>query len=85
MSRKNKEQPVVEDLLIEDIAAEGKALAHLDGKVVFVPFVVPGDVADVKLLKRKKSYCEGKAVAIKQYSSKRVPVQCLHFGVCGGC
>ena len=85
MSRKNKEQPVVEDLLIEDIAAEGKALAHLDGKVVFVPFVVPGDVADVKLLKRKKSYCEGKAVAIKQYSSKRVPVQCPHFGVCGGC
>ena len=85
MSRKHKEQPVVEDLLIEDIAAEGKALAHLDGKVVFVPFVVPGDVADVKLLKRKKSYCEGKAVAIKQYSSKRVPVQCPHFGVCGGC
>ena len=85
MSRKNKEQPVIEDLLIEDVAAEGKALAHLDGKVVFVPFVVPGDVADVKLLKRKKSYCEGKAVAIKQYSSKRVPVQCPHFGVCGGC
>ena len=85
MSRKHKEQPVVEDLLIEDVAAEGKALAHLDGKVVFVPFVVPGDVADVKLLKRKKTYCEGKAVAIKQYSSKRVPVRCPHFGVCGGC
>ena len=85
MSRKRREQPVVEDVLIEDVAAEGKALAHLDGKVVFVPFVVPGDVADIKLLKRKKSYCEGRAVAIKHYSDKRVEVRCPHFGVCGGC
>ena len=85
MSRKRKEQPVVEDVLIEDVAAEGKALAHLEGKVLFVPFVAPGDVVDVKVLRSKKSFCEGRAVAIKKPSAKRVEPLCPHFGVCGGC
>jgi len=85
MSRKNKEQPVIENILIEDVAAEGKALAHLDGKVLFVPFVAPGDVVDVKVFKSKKSFCEGKAVSLKTPSTKRVEVKCPHFGVCGGC
>ena len=85
MSRKRKEQPVVEDVLIEDVAAEGKALAHLEGKVLFVPFVAPGDVVDVKVLRSKKSFCEGRAVAIKKPSAKRVESLCPHFGVCGGC
>ena len=85
MSRKRKEQPIVENVRIEEVAAEGKALTHIDGKVVFVPFVAPGDIVDLKLLKCKKSFCEGKAVAIKEYSDLRVPVKCPHFGVCGGC
>lgn len=84
MSRK-KEQPIVENVTITDIGAEGKAIAHIDGMVVFVPFVVPGDVADIKIIKKKKRYADGRAVAIRQYSDKRAEPQCPHFGTCGGC
>ncbi|MBQ6068105.1 MAG: 23S rRNA (uracil(1939)-C(5))-methyltransferase RlmD [Bacteroidales bacterium] len=84
MSRK-KEQPIVENVTITDIGAEGKAIAHIDGMVVFVPFVVPGDVAVIKIIKKKKRYADGRAVAIRQYSDKRAEPQCPHFGTCGGC
>lgn len=84
MSRK-KTQPIIEDVTIEDIGAEGQAIAHHEGMVVFVPFVAPGDIADIKLLKQKHRYAEGRAVAIKHYSPKRVEPQCPHFGTCGGC
>lgn len=83
--RKTKEQPIIEDVLITDIGAEGKAIAKIDGMVVFVPFVVPGDVADIKIIKKKKSFAEGRAVTIKHYSDKRAELQCPHFGTCGGC
>ena len=83
--KKKKEQPILENITITDIGAEGKAIARVDGMVVFVPYVVPGDVADIKILKKKKSYAEGKAVAIHQFSNRRVPPQCPHFGTCGGC
>lgn len=83
--RKTKEQPIIEDVLIEDIGAEGNAIARIDGMVVFVPYVVPGDVADIKIIKKKKNYAEGRVVAIKQYSPKRAELQCPHFGKCGGC
>ena len=82
---KNKNQPIVEDVLITDVGAEGKAIAHIDGMVVFVPYVVPGDVADIKIIKKKKKYAEGRAVAIKHYSERRTEPQCPHFGTCGGC
>ena len=84
MSRK-KEQPILENITITDIGAEGKAIARLDGLVIFVPFVVPGDVVDIKILKKKKNYAEGRAVAIHTFSPKRVQPQCPHFGTCGGC
>ena len=84
MSRK-KEQPIIENVPITDIGAEGKAIAHIDGMVAFVPFVVPGDVADIKIIKKKKRYAEGRAVAIRQYSDKRAEPRCPHFGTCGGC
>ena len=83
--RKTKEQPIIEDVLITDIGAEGKAIAKLDGMVVFVPFVVPGDVADIKIIKKKKTFAEGRVVNIKQFSEKRAELQCPHFGTCGGC
>ncbi|MBO4599835.1 MAG: 23S rRNA (uracil(1939)-C(5))-methyltransferase RlmD [Bacteroidales bacterium] len=84
MSRK-KEQPIIENVPITDIGAEGKAIAHIEGMVVFVPFVVPGDVADIKILKKKKRYAEGRAVAMRHYSERRAEPQCPHFGTCGGC
>lgn len=83
--RKTKEQPIIENVLITDIGAEGKAIAKIDGMVVFIPFVVPGDVADIKIIKKKKTFAEGRAIEIKHYSDKRAELQCPHFGSCGGC
>ena len=59
MSRKRKELPTLEGVKITDVAAEGNALARVDDMVVFIPFGAPGDVADVKLDRKKKSYAEG--------------------------
>lgn len=84
MSKKNK-KIILEDLLVTDYAAEGKALAKIDGKVIFISGVVPGDVADVMLVKNKKDWAEGRALKIKQLSGERVEPFCKHFGVCGGC
>ncbi len=84
MGKKNK-KIILENLLITDYAAEGKALARQDGKVIFISGAVPGDVADVMLIKNKKDWSEGRAVQIKEYSKERVSPFCKHFGVCGGC
>ena len=84
MSKKNK-KTVLEDLLITDYAAEGKALAKLDGKVIFISGAVPGDVADVLLTKNKKDWAEGRVLKIKELSKERVEPFCKHFGICGGC
>ena len=85
MSRKKKEELIIEDVLIESVAAEGKALAHVDGAVLFVEFAVPGDIVDVRIGKRKKNYMEGRIVRIKKPSEHRLEPFCKHFGVCGGC
>ncbi|RYF99036.1 MAG: 23S rRNA (uracil(1939)-C(5))-methyltransferase RlmD, partial [Chitinophagaceae bacterium] len=84
MKRRNKHR-VIEDILVEDYAAEGKALARVEGKVIFIEDAVPGDIVDVRLSKSKKDWAEGKAINFKQYSSQRVTPFCEHFGVCGGC
>ncbi|MBP3773985.1 MAG: 23S rRNA (uracil(1939)-C(5))-methyltransferase RlmD [Bacteroidaceae bacterium] len=84
MSRK-KNLPLLENVTITDFAAEGKALARIDGMVIFVPFVVPGDVVDLQVIKKKHSYMEAKAVKFHQYSPWRVQPFCPHFSVCGGC
>ncbi|KWW29818.1 MAG: 23S rRNA (uracil1939-C5)-methyltransferase [bacterium P3] len=84
MSRK-KNLPILTDVAIADIGAEGKAVARVDGMVIFVPFVVPGDVVDIQLTRKKKNYAEGRAVAFKHYAERRVETRCPHFGTCGGC
>jgi 23S rRNA (uracil1939-C5)-methyltransferase len=81
-----KKKPVIlEKLRVEDYAAEGKSLARVDGKVIFIENVVPGDVVDVKLSKNKKDWAEGYPLQIHEYSKERVEPFCPHFGVCGGC
>lgn len=72
-------------MLVEDYAAEGKSLARVDGKVVFIESAVPGDVVDIQLSKNKKDWAEGHAIRIKKYSDDRVSPFCEHFGICGGC
>lgn len=85
MSRK-KLDIVLEDIEIESVAAEGKAIAHTaEGQVVFVEFAVPGDVVDIRLTKKKKNYLEGRILSIKTPSKYRLEPFCSHFGVCGGC
>ncbi len=66
-------------------AAEGKALARIEGKVIFVEGAVPGDVADVFITRNKKDWAEGRVTKIKEFSSERVTPFCIHFGTCGGC
>ncbi|MFL5808651.1 MAG: 23S rRNA (uracil(1939)-C(5))-methyltransferase RlmD [Flavisolibacter sp.] len=82
--RKNK-NIVLDEVLVENYAAEGKSLARRDGKVVFIENVVPGDVVDVRLSKNKKDWAEGYPVQFHSYSKERVEPFCQHFGVCGGC
>jgi len=83
--RKIKQKPVLEKVLIEDYAAEGKSLARVDGKVVFVEGAVPGDIVDIQLQKNKADWAEGFAKHFHSYSAIRVKPFCSHFGVCGGC
>jgi len=83
--RKSKPAIILEKVLIEDYAAEGKSLARVDGKVIFVEGAVPGDVVDIQLQKNKADWAEGFAKKFHSYSEIRVKPFCSHFGVCGGC
>lgn len=85
MSRKKKPLPVLENITITDIAAEGKSLARVNDMVVFVPFTVPGDVVDLQVRKKKHSYCEAEVIRFIEYSKMRTAPACRHFGICGGC
>ena len=85
MARKKKKNIVLENVLVEDYAAEGKSIAHANGKVIFIEQAVPGDVVDIRLGKNKKDWAEGVPVAFKSYSKEREDPFCSHFGVCGGC
>jgi len=80
-----KRNQVLEQVTIEAIAAEGKALARVNDKVVFVKGVAPGDVVDIRIIRKKKSFMEGIAIHFHEYSKDRVDPFCEHFGTCGGC
>lgn len=85
MARKKKELPLLEQVTITDVAAEGKALARVDDMVVFVPYVVPGDVVDLQVKRKKHNYAEAVAVKFHECSPLRREPFCKHFGICGGC
>lgn len=86
MARKRKEKKVLEKVVIQEMAAEGKCIAKTDeGKVIFVPFTAPGDVVDIQLGRSRKSYAEGRVLHYHRLSDKRVEPVCEHFGICGGC
>lgn len=84
MSRKHREI-ILENVLVEAVAAEGKALSHIDGAVLFIQFAVPGDIVDVRVTKKKKNYMEGYILRIVRPSEHRLEPFCSHFGICGGC
>ena len=85
MAKKRKQLPLLENILITDVAAEGKAIAKVDGRAVFIPFAVPGDIVDIQLTRKKNSFAEGRVVRFEKYSENRIEPVCIHFGVCGGC
>lgn len=85
MARNKKPLPLLENVTIEAVAAEGKCLFHWNEMVVFVPFCVPGDVCDVQIRRKKHSFAEGEVVRFIKYSNVRAIPFCQHFGVCGGC
>jgi 23S rRNA (uracil1939-C5)-methyltransferase len=82
---RRKELPLLERVKITDIGAEGNALARVDNLVVFVPMLIPGDVVDIKVIKKRKKYLEGRVLKFHEYSADRIEPRCRHFGVCGGC
>lgn len=85
MVRKKKQLPVLNEVTIIDVAAEGKAIAKVNDMVIFVPFVAPGDVVDIQITRKKNKYAEGRAIFFHSYSDQRATPFCEHFGVCGGC
>ena len=85
MGRKKKPLPLLEKVTIENIGAEGKALARVDNMVVFVKEAIPGDVADLQVFRKKGRYMEARVVKYHAFSDQRTEPFCGHFGVCGGC
>lgn len=82
MRKKNK---IFENVLIETVAAEGKCISRIDGQAVFVSGVAPGDIVDLKVIRKKKNFLEASPVKFHEYSKLRTEPFCEHFGLCGGC
>ena len=84
MGRK-KALPLLKGVTITDIGAEGNAIARIDDMVLFVPGMIPGDVVDVRVTRKKRRFMEGVAIAVTSLSADRITPPCSHFGICGGC
>ncbi|MCE1198005.1 MAG: 23S rRNA (uracil(1939)-C(5))-methyltransferase RlmD [Marinilabiliales bacterium] len=85
MGRKNKNLPFFQDVEILDAGAEGKAVARVEGVVLFTTNAIPGDVVDIQVTRKREKYMEGRVVALKRPSADRIPAFCEHFDLCGGC
>lgn len=85
MARRKKPLPILENVLITDVASEGKAIAKVNDVVVFVPFVVPGDLVNLQVTKKRSSFMEARVIDFVKKSTNRAEPFCEHFGVCGGC
>ena len=85
MGRRKRTKPFYENVTIEDIGAEGKAVARVGDVVVFTKLAIPGDVVDLQVTKKRKRYQEAIVKEFKSYSIDRAEAFCEHFGVCGGC
>lgn len=86
MGRKKTDKIIFENITVLDAGAKGVSIAKApDGKVIFIPNVVPGDVVDIQTFKKRKAYYEGKAIKFHSFSNKRTEPVCEHFGACGGC
>ena len=85
MARKKKPLPILENILITDYAAEGKAIAKVNDIAVFVPFAAPGDIVNLQVTRKRSSFMEARVINFIKKSDVRTEPFCEHFGVCGGC
>ncbi|OFX20201.1 MAG: 23S rRNA (uracil-5-)-methyltransferase RumA [Bacteroidetes bacterium GWA2_31_9] len=85
MSQKKYKNIIIENVLIEDYAAEGKSIAKINDLVYFIDNAVPGDVADIRIQRKKRNFAEATAVKFHKFSEFRTEAFCKHFGTCGGC
>jgi len=85
MAKIKKPHPIFENVTITDIAAEGKAIARVNDLIVFVPFVVPGDVVDLQVTRKKSNFMEARPIHFHSYAEQRCDAVCEHYGICGGC
>jgi 23S rRNA (uracil1939-C5)-methyltransferase len=85
MAKNKKPHPIFENVTITDIAAEGKAITRINDQIVFVPFVVPGDVVDLQVTRKKSNFMEARATKFHSFSEQRCEAVCEHYGICGGC
>jgi len=83
--RRRKDLPLLEKVKVTDIGYEGNSVARVNDLVVFVPGLIPGDIVDIQVVRKKRNYFEGKVVRFQDYSSDRIEPRCIHFGKCGGC
>lgn len=84
MGRK-KQLPLLENITITSVAAEGKAFAKVNDVALFVPYAIPGDIVNVQVVKKRSNYMEGVVKEIVKPSSIRIEPFCQHYGICGGC
>jgi 23S rRNA (uracil1939-C5)-methyltransferase len=82
---RKKDLPLLEKVRITDIGAEGNALARVKNMVVFVPMLIPGDIVDIQVIRKRKRFLEGRVCRFHEYSPDRIEPRCSHFGICGGC
>jgi len=82
---RQKKQEIIENIEVLEAASEGNAIAKVNDLVIFIPFVVPGDIIDIQIIKKKKTFAQGKAIYFHKLSDKRIEAKCPHFGICGGC
>ncbi len=85
MGRSRSNRPFIENVEITDIGAEGKAIAKVDDVVIFLTNVIPGDIVDIQITKKRKRYREAKVVNFIKHSPDKAEPFCEHFGICGGC
>lgn len=83
MGRSKK--PLLEKVEITAVGSEGKALGRVNDMVVFVPLLVPGDIVDIQVTRKRKKFMEGFVTMFHKYSDLRQEARCSHFGECGGC
>jgi 23S rRNA (uracil1939-C5)-methyltransferase len=82
---RKKNLPIIENLEIIDITSEGQSIAKVENMIVFIPGMIPGDIVDVQIKRKRRNYMEGYVIRMKQESHLRIQPFCSHFGVCGGC